>query len=160
MVLRLRGAGPPDPTTAQMNLAAGGLIHQVIHRDTLRPNWDVAKTTVFNAQILNAALYETVTGRKPLTRPLSHEFYASHGFPYYKMYEENSGVYGSRFGAIKSVGELKGGWKDEGVVSEVKVVDGGYGSGIEVMNPQGPYLVSEPVAEVEEALEQYHIAEF
>ena len=36
----------------------------------------------------------------------------------------------------------------------------GYGSGIEVMNPQGPYLVSEPMAEVEEALEGYHIAEF
>jgi len=157
MVLRLRGAGPPDPTTAQMNLAAGGLIHQVIHRDTLRPYWDVAKTTVFNAQILNAALYEIVTGRKPLTRPLSHEFYASHGFPYYKMYEENSGVYG-RFGALKSVGELKGG--EKGVVSAVKVVNGGYGSGIEVMNPQGPYQVPEPVAEVEEKLEGYHIAEF
>ena len=76
------------------------------------------------------------------------------------MYEENSGVYGSRFGAIKSVGELKGHGKGQGVVSAVKVVDGGYGSGIEVMNPQGPYLVSEPVAEVEEALDAYHIAEF
>ncbi|KAH6868018.1 integral membrane protein [Alternaria rosae] len=156
MVLRLRGAGPPDPsTTAQMNLAAGGLIHQVVHADTLRPNWDVAKTTVFNAQILNASLYEAVTGMRPITRPISHEEYAEHGFPYFKIYEEKSGVYGT-FGVVKSLGEGKG----KGVVSAVRVVDAGCGSGIEVMNPLGPYQVSESVAEIGEKLEGYHIAEF
>lgn len=57
---------------------------------------------------------------------------------------------------VKSLEEGKG----KGVVSAVRVVDAGCGSGIKVMNPLGPYQVSGSVTEIGEKLEEYHVAEF
>jgi hypothetical protein len=158
MVLRLRGAGPIESRIeAEMSIAAGGLIEQVIHRDTHRSNWDTAKTTVFNAQILNSASYQAVTGSAPPTMPIPHEIYTAHGFPYYKMYEEPSGVHGD-FDQVKSVGQIKGKVGSKVTVRAPQIVDIGYHH--QVVNPQGPLQELRSVTEFEAVLEGYHVAEF
>ena len=157
MVLRLRGAGPSPIPTPEMNIAAGGLIKQVIHRDTHRPNWDTSKTIVFNAQILNSALYQAVTGVKSLTMPIRHEVYTAHGFPYYKMNEEPSGIHGN-FGLIKSVDQITGKSGRKATAKTPRVVN--IGEGHKIVNPQGPLQILRSVSELEAALEGYHIASF
>jgi hypothetical protein len=158
MVLRLRGAGPVDPQQyAEMNLAAGGLIKLVICRDTHVSNWDTAKTTVFNAQILNAGLYHAVTSEGIPTLPISHEVYTAYGLPYYSMYEEASGIHGN-FGLVKSVDQIQGKGAKKAAVRQPRIVH--LGGAVEVVNPLGPLQEVRSVTEVLTALEGYHIAQF
>jgi hypothetical protein len=103
LVLRLCGGGAVEP---QMGIAAGGLIEQSIIRDDNDPAiWEPENGTIFNVQILNSAVFQTVTGRKPPKTPISARTYASYGFPYYAIYDEKpSGVTGD-FSGVKSVAE-------------------------------------------------------
>jgi hypothetical protein len=155
LVLRLRGAGPAPSSSTQMSIAAGGLIKQVIHRDFYPANkWDSAKTTVFNAQMLNSAKYKTVTGMAPPTRPMDHATYAAYGFPYYSVFEEQSGIHGN-FGLVKSVGQING---QDKAGANPPVYNAGLG--LLVANPQGPYQAFRTVADIEKELANYHIADF
>jgi hypothetical protein len=155
MVLRLRGAGPPPVPSSQMTIAAGGLIKQVIHRDYVLDNWDTAKTTVFNAQMINSVKYKSVTGIAPPTLPISHATYADNGFPYYSVYEEPSHIHGN-FGMVKSVGQINGLDKSGG--ANPPVYDAGPGLG--VANPKGPLQQFRTVADLEKEMANYHIASF
>ncbi|KAG9195371.1 hypothetical protein G6011_00492 [Alternaria panax] len=154
MVLRLRGAGPVP--TPEMNIAAGGLIKQVIHRDMHQPNWDTTKTTVFNVQILNSMLHQAVTGAKPLVPPI-HEIYTYHGLPYYKMYEEASGTHGD-FDSVKSIEQITGKAASKATIKAPRIVE--IEEGHKLVNPQGPLQVLRPIIELEIALEGYHVASF
>jgi hypothetical protein len=140
-----------------MNVAAGGLIKQVIHRDIYQSNWDTTKTTVFNAQILNSALYQAVTGTMPPTMPIPHEIYTANGFPYYKMYEEPSGIHGN-FELVKSVGQIAGRVGNKAGAEAPRTVN--IGEDQKIVNPQGPLQVLHSVSALEAALEDYHIASF
>jgi hypothetical protein len=155
MVLRLRGAGPQQLPSTQMTLAAGGLIKQVIHRDQYAPTWDTAKTTVFNAQMLNSALYKNLTGLNPPTLPTSHDVYAQYGYPYYSVSEEPSGIHGN-FGLVKSVGQKNGLDAKGGAQPPVKNA----GPGFLVANPKGPLQEFRTVADLEKEIADYHIAKF
>jgi hypothetical protein len=130
-------------------------IKQVIHRDYLLDNWDTAKTTVFNAQMLNSAKYKTVTGTPPPTLPMSHATYAANGFPYYGVYEEPSHIHG-KFGMVKSVGQMNG--QDKSGGANPPVYDAG--PGLLVANPEGPLQKFRTVADLEKDMAEYHIAEF
>jgi hypothetical protein len=155
LVLRLRGAGPAPTSTSQISIAAGGLIKQVIHRDFYPANkWDSAKTTVFNAQMLNSAKYKTVTGMAPPTRPMNHATYADYGLPYYSVFEEPSGIHGN-FGLVKSVGQVNG---HDKAGPNPPVCDAGLG--LLVANPQGPYQAFRTGADIEKKLANYHVADF
>jgi hypothetical protein len=104
MVGGLKG-GAPAETAQELSVAAGGKIKQVIHRDTQGSDWLPDKTTVINVQLLNSASYHDVTGEEPPTQPISAEEYKQYGYPFFKMYEETSGVAGD-FSKVKSVAEI------------------------------------------------------
>jgi len=88
-----------------MAVAAGGSIKQVIHKDNNGERWLVDRTTVFNIQILNSAVYKKVTGLAPPTVPLDVATYKKQGLPFFKIYEEPSGISGD-FSQVKSVARV------------------------------------------------------
>jgi ubiquitin len=106
LVLRLRGGGPGDPSDAEMGLGVGGVIKQVIHEDCYGPDtWDSDNGVIFNVQVLNSAVFKSVTGEDPPETPINAKTYAKYGFPYYAIYNEKpSGIKGD-FSGVKSVAE-------------------------------------------------------
>jgi hypothetical protein len=126
LVLRLRGGGPATAEqmakwkkeqaaadarkaveAAEMTIAAGGTICQTIVKDTIAvKNWDKGSTVTFNLQIINAAKFESLLGIPAPSTPISKETYAEHGYPFFKLYEEKSGIKGD-FGSVKSVSQLR-----------------------------------------------------
>jgi len=115
--MRLRGGGPgytvfPE-VQAEMAVAAGGLIKQSIHRDTYPPDsWDPSSTIVFNVQILNAEIFESVTGRVSPGSPPDWKTYTKSGGCFFDIPEAASSLSGN-FGGVKSVGQKKGKKDDE-----------------------------------------------
>jgi len=103
LVLRLRGGGCWEP---EMGIGAGGLIKQTIVKDRNKPHvWDTDRGTILNVQILNSAVFKSVTGMEPPETPITARTYAEHGFPYFEMYNETpSGIKGN-FSGVKSVAE-------------------------------------------------------
>jgi hypothetical protein len=89
----------------QLTLAAGGTINQVINTDEGNPkSWDADKTILFNLQLLDATLFKQILGIDPPETPVTATTYAQHGYPFFKLYEQPSGVYGD-FG-LKSMGNF------------------------------------------------------
>ena len=102
---RKRGGGGGFPKH-KMNIAAGGNIKQVIHRDDLdSTRWQPERTTTVNVQILNSMAYRNVTGKSPPTQPISAETYEAHDLPFFQVYEEPSGIHGN-FDKVKSMAEI------------------------------------------------------
>jgi hypothetical protein len=104
--------------------------------------------------MLNSAKYKTVTGMAPPTRAMDHSDYAAYGFPYYSVFEEPSGIHGN-FGRVKSVGQIKG---HEKAGPNPPVCDAGLV--LLVANPRGQYQAFRTVADIENELANYHIADF
>jgi hypothetical protein len=154
---RLRGGAPPKPAQ-EMSVAAGGKIKQAIYRDTQGSDWLPDKTTVVNVQILNSASYHSVTGFKPPTQPITaeqYEQYEQYGYPFFKMYEEPTGVAGD-FSKVKSVAEID--QRTDGPVVP-RVVDLGHGDGrvkgevnVGLANPNGPLRSFRTVADLEKGM--------
>ncbi|EWC43658.1 hypothetical protein DRE_01545 [Drechslerella stenobrocha 248] len=114
LILRLRGGGTELQETqstsgserAEMGLAAGGTIKQSIAKDPLKEGqWDWRRTTGFNVQILNAAIYTRLTGLASPKAPISAQSYATAGGTFYELEEDKSEVHGD-FGNVKSIGQL------------------------------------------------------
>jgi ubiquitin len=103
LILRLRGGGCFQP---EMGIGVGGLIRQTIVKDPYEPHvWDSDGGTIFNVQILNSAVFKSVTGMEPPESPITARTYAQHGLPYYGIYNEKpSGIKGD-FSGVKSVAE-------------------------------------------------------
>jgi hypothetical protein len=90
-----------------MAVGVGGLIKQSILRDP-HPSteWDSDNTALFNLQLLNATIFEHVTGIAPPPSPVTAESYAAAGLPFYSIPSEvDSGVKGM-FNDISSVGHI------------------------------------------------------
>jgi ubiquitin len=155
LVQRLRGGGcPPE----EMSVAAGGLIHQVIHPDQKGDEW-LKHPTVFNVQILNSAVYRAVTGTAPPNRPLDARDYEDAGMPFYKVYEEPSGISGD-FEMIRSIGQID---EDmDGVVTPAVVTlgagDGRVVGGLVDLN--GPLREFRTVRDLEKEFENLHVVDF
>ena len=93
--------------TASMGIAAGGLIKQYIQQDNYRPDsWDTSTTTVIPVQILDAAMFEKVTGIAAPACPISSEMYKELGFPFFDIPEPTSSISGN-FSNVKSLGASK-----------------------------------------------------
>lgn len=108
------GGGGPPPSEAEkatetpkaMVVAAGGLIKQTIVRDDVpAQDWDLNNTVFFNMQLINASAFPSITGMPAPQTPISAATYAAHGYPFYEMYEEPSGIKGD-FRGLKSVAEI------------------------------------------------------
>jgi ubiquitin len=106
MVLRLRAGGYPQPE-ARMGIGAGALIQQDIEEDCNHPDiWDSSSAIIFIVQILNSAIFKSVTGEDPPETPITAKTYAEYGFPCYKFFNEkpSSGIKGD-FSGVKSVAQ-------------------------------------------------------
>ncbi|KAF1952077.1 integral membrane protein [Byssothecium circinans] len=143
LVLRLRGGGPPV-ATHEMSIAAGGKIKQ--------------RTTVFNVQVLNSAVYHAVTGGPPPSMPISAATYDQHGFPFFNLYEEPSGVSGE-FSIVKSVAEMTG-IKEEYVEPEVVSIGRSRAAVEGLINSNGPLRAFRTVSDLEKEHSGYHVAHF
>ena len=161
LILRLRGGGPP---IHQMAIAVGGKIEQVVHPDIKGADWLSNRTTVFNVQVLNSAVYEAVTGSPPPSKPVDAETYTNSGFPFYQMYEEPGGISGD-FSLVKSVGQIDE-IADEEIKPKAMVL--GYGDSrmgtipapIGLINPSGPLREFRTVGDLHEKFSGYHVADF
>ncbi|KAH3971319.1 hypothetical protein HBH70_016400 [Parastagonospora nodorum] len=152
VVLRLLGAGV-EPVH-EMTVAAGGKIHQVIEEDHLGDDWLPGRTTVFNAQVLNSAAYRSVTGVAPPTEPIDAATYARNGLPFFKMYEEPSGIHGN-FSAVKSVAAIDK-TKEKGVDPRTVRIS----SSVGIINPNGPLSRFRTARDLEKKYSGYHVAQF
>ncbi|KAH7066018.1 integral membrane protein [Paraphoma chrysanthemicola] len=163
LVPRLCGGGGP---IHEMSIAAGGQIHQVIRPDAKGDEWLADRTTVFNVQVLNSAVYKAVTGTAPPTEPIDAKTYKDHGLPFFKMYEEPSGIAGD-FGLVKSVGQINA-ETDQNVEPKILALgkgDGRNGSngvagGVGLTNPKGPMREFRTARDLEKEYSGYHVASF
>jgi len=157
LILELRGGGTGPPP--EMAVAAGGKIKQEIVVDNLGELWQSGRTTVFNVQILNSILYRSVTGEDPPTKPIDAKTYKQHGFPFFKISEEPSGISGN-FSMVKSVGQIDG-KKDENITP--KVVEIGTQAAqvsVGLTNPNGPLREFRTVGDLNMEHKGRHFATF
>ncbi|KAM7208567.1 hypothetical protein V8F20_001248 [Naviculisporaceae sp. PSN 640] len=128
---------PSLATVKEMNVAAGGAIHQKIMPDPyllplsndgsdtesvtvdgteidINNPWDSTKTVRFNVQLLNAASFTAITGLVPHPSPLTAERYAELGYPFFKMpaSEPETNVEGD-FGNLQSIAQMQDVEEDE-----------------------------------------------
>jgi hypothetical protein len=80
--------------------------------------------------------------------------YAAEGFPFFKMYEEPSGIFGN-FSAVKSIAELDK--KEEDTVKPKTVP---ISSSVGLINPYGPLREFRTVRDLKREYESYHVASF
>ena len=174
MVLRLRGGGY---TPHQLGIAAGGSIQQTIRNDTCAPDtWHKEALIVFNVQILNADVFEFVTGRQPPTSPITAQTYAALGLPFFTLEDKPSGISGT-FDNVKSVAELDGDKEmsetfptqyldkqghtihpDSATVADKPNVYRG-GAGGDLVNPLGPFSEFRCASELRAELEKLAVEE-
>ncbi|KAL2067774.1 hypothetical protein VTL71DRAFT_15870 [Oculimacula yallundae] len=112
VVLNLCGGGvlqliESNPVNAEMGVGAGGLIRQSILSDPHASiAWDSDSTAIFNIQLLNATIFESVTGRAPPPSPITAESYAEAGLPFFALPKEaDSGIKGL-FSDVKGIHEV------------------------------------------------------
>lgn len=92
---------------SEMAIAPGGLIYQTIVRDPVETSkWDKDNTIFFNVQLLHPSTFEQLLGFPAPPTPITPEVYQKHGYPFFKLYEEYSGISGD-FNGIKSVGQMR-----------------------------------------------------
>ncbi|KAI1769829.1 hypothetical protein F4818DRAFT_310234 [Hypoxylon cercidicola] len=104
--LNLWGHGSGMPSVP-MGIAAGGRIKQEIRWDFIRASrWNRDTTYTIPVQILNTAAFRRVTGRNPPPCPVNASTYAAAGLPFFKLYEEPSGIAGD-FAAVQSVNQIE-----------------------------------------------------
>ena len=90
-----------------MAIASGGFIRQSIVKDTLSAaDWNQDNIIMFNVQLLNASTFEVILGMKAPETPVTPELYKQYGYPFFKLYEELSGIKGN-FTNVKSVAKLE-----------------------------------------------------
>lgn len=165
-----------------MSVAAGGKIKQVIWKDPHPESWAGPKTTVFNVQVLNSALYKAVTGSPPPMLPMDAQTYKRYGFPFFAMYEEPSGVFGE-FSLVKSVAQIDKVNEEEVEPSVVQIHRNGdknahsgmiipasipacanfhfsFTAPIGITNPAGPLREFRTVSDIEKELQNFNMAIF
>ena len=103
-----------------MAIGAGGLIKQNINRDPYpKSAWDPARTAVINVQMLNAAVFKSLTGLNPPVPPPEIREYAEELGLFFDLDEDDDDRVdnvgdGFKGAGVKSVGKMKG-QQDEAV---------------------------------------------
>jgi hypothetical protein len=107
-------AAAAAPTAADMGLAPGGRMHQVIHPDPYGVDaWDRSVRSRVFVHLCNSLVWRAVTGSEPPTTPPTAAEYERAGLPWFSRYEETAGAAGggARLGRLRSVlamGKAKG----------------------------------------------------
>lgn len=157
----LRGVGGPEKKTIELGIAPGGRIKQTIVADTYpSDSWEPERSISFNVQILNSELFHQFTGQAPPPTPITAQTYADNGLPFFKLYEEKSGIQGD-FKDVKSVKEMDNA-KDKTKVGENREADEpAISNPIIVLNPDGAVKAGfKPVAVMTEELRKLNLARF
>lgn len=90
-------------------LGAGGFIEQVIHSNSRYKSWDAEKTILFNLQLFDATSFKSILGIDPPDTPITATTYAEYGYPFFKLYEQPSGIYGDfNLGSIGTLDKKTG----------------------------------------------------
>ena len=164
LVLRLRGGGPPEVCEkTELGVAAGGYIKQCILPDNNPAStWERDQTIYFNVQILDSVVFQKTTGLEPPKTPISAATYASHGLPFFEIYNEKSDIEGN-FEDVKSVKAIdkikaKGGSKQAyGINHEDDLT---YKNPIVMLNSKGVKMGFRPVSELESELSSMNAVRF
>jgi hypothetical protein len=99
-----------------MGLGAGGRIEQKIYPDKYGvETWDLKNHGSVFVHIVNSEQYRELTGRSAPVTPVSAESYTEHGFPWFKLYDEDQGVIAAsrKLSKTKSIREIESGRKDK-----------------------------------------------
>lgn len=113
--------GPPEPMAvygqldsaalpalgAEMGLASGGRMHQQIHPDPHGPEvWDTGRSGRLFVHIVDAGLYEQITGHPAPPSPISARTYTEHGLPWFAEYGDAGDIApAQKLAGLKSVAE-------------------------------------------------------
>lgn len=77
---------------AEMGLAAGGTMTQKIYPDPYGlSTWDESNYGRVFVHIVNSQLWTEITGEAPPATPVSPRTYTEHGYPWFKLYDEQKG---------------------------------------------------------------------
>lgn len=91
---------------ADMGLGAGGQMKQEIFEDTYGLDaWDVSKRQRTYVHLANSFAWEAITGYSPPPTPMTAEYYAKRGLPWYDFYMDGMPIQkgGDNLKTIKSV---------------------------------------------------------
>jgi hypothetical protein len=94
---------------AAMGLAAGGRMKQSIYPDPHgMDTWDTTRTARVFVHIVNSAMWREITGEDAPPSPITARDYASHGLPWFELYDENLGAVSATeaLAGVKSVKEM------------------------------------------------------
>jgi hypothetical protein len=96
----------PSPG-AEMGLAGGGRMHQQIHPDPHGADvWDTGRSGRLFVHIVDAGLYEQITGRPAPPSPISARTYTEHGLPWFAEYGGGGDIApAKKLAGLKSVAE-------------------------------------------------------
>ena len=150
-----------ETKTLQLGLAPGGLIHQTIVADPYLPDsWEPERSISFNVQLLNSELFRQVTGQAPPPTPITAQTYADRRLPFFKLYEENSGIEGD-FEGVKSVKAIDNTKDESKKRKRVEADEPVVSNPIIVLNPDGALKAGfKPVAVMTEELKKLNLAHF
>ncbi|KAI9771519.1 MAG: hypothetical protein M1840_002139 [Geoglossum simile] len=139
--MRLSGGGGPSIPKIEMVVAAGGLIHQSIEKDTHSPSkWRPNDTITVNLQIVNSQVFQAITGASPPESPIDASTYASLGLPFFKLYDESPLSISGAFDKVKSIGNIDGYWDHYEHLHIIEV------------NPKGPKMEFRTLSDMMEQL--------
>lgn len=83
----------PAPGGAAMGLAAGGRMKQKVYPDPHGlDTWNRHDTSRLFVHICNSQQWREITGEEPPRTPVSAKSYASHGLPWFDLYDEDQGT--------------------------------------------------------------------
>ena len=91
-------------SSTTMTVGAGGTIRQDIAEDTNNPRiWDLGSSKLLSIQIVNAAVFEKITGMLAPPTPISAQTYAAQKLPFYQLYNETPSTVGGAFSEVESI---------------------------------------------------------
>lgn len=148
---------------AELGVAAGGYIKQCILPD---PNpasiWERDQTIYFNVQILNSAAFQKITGLEPPKTPISAATYASHGLPFFKIYNEGSGIEGNlaNIKSVKAIDKFKAKGGSKQAYGTDHEDDLTYKHPIVMLDSKGIKMGFRPLSELESELSSMNAVRF
>jgi hypothetical protein len=79
----------------EIAVGGGGFINQVIHSDKCNPkSWDADKRNLLPLRLFDATSFIDIFGIDPPETSITAQTYAEHGYPFFKLHEQLSGIYG------------------------------------------------------------------
>ncbi|TVY84931.1 Ubiquitin-60S ribosomal protein L40 [Lachnellula suecica] len=103
LVLRLRGGGESPEITMEREKREALEMAVIVNDRYSDYIWEADKTIMFNLQLFNASTFEALNIPVPPT-PITAQTYAQHGYPFFDLDEQPSGVSGDF--PLNTVGEL------------------------------------------------------